>query len=169
MNRLLIAAIVIVFLALVSGGVFAWRILNPGIVQPIQFNHALHVDEMDMVCGDCHRYFEEGATSGFPGIEVCRDCHEEPLGESPEEAKLLQYITAGEEIPWKRLYVAEDNVYYSHRRHVVAAELLCESCHGDMAGATEPPGHPLKKIAMDNCIACHLESGADTDCLACHR
>lgn len=138
-----------------------------GVKQPIVFNHKIHA-ENDLGCLDCHSYFEEHASSGKPGLETCSSCHEEPLGESNAEKKLIEYIKSEKEIEWQRLYRVPEDVYFSHRRHVVLGNIECNTCHGDIGQSSRPPSKPLK-ITMKNCMKCHEEKKASNDCISCHR
>ncbi len=137
------------------------------IKQPLAFNHKIHA-ENGLECVDCHFYFEVQATSGRPAIEVCSGCHEEPLGESKEEEKLMEYINAGKEIDWQRLYSVPEDVYFSHQRHVVLGELDCKLCHGSIGESLQPPSKP-RKITMKMCMKCHEEREVNNDCISCHR
>lgn len=138
-----------------------------GIKQPIAFNHKIHA-ENDLECLDCHEYFEEHSSSGRPALETCSNCHEEPLGESKAEKKLIEYIKSGKKIEWQRLYRVPEDVYFSHRRHVVMGSIECYTCHGDIGESSKPPSKPLK-ITMKKCIKCHEGKEVDNDCIACHR
>jgi hypothetical protein len=138
--------------------------------QPLAYNHKVHVEKAELKCTECHLYAEQKASASIPTLEVCRNCHsEEPLSESPEEQKLIQYIAEGKEIPWKRIYRVPDHVYFSHRRHVVGGELECKVCHGDVAEFTKPVSSPVVPVTMENCMACHKKRKVTNDCLACHR
>ena len=95
----------------------------------------------------------------------------------------------GGEIPWRRVWRLPPHVFFSHRSHVVAAGVKCQTCHGPMETLDRPPGRPLKQLAMSDCIGCHeqwrwpdegVARGAElarvptarrvsTDCNACHR
>lgn len=147
--------------------IIVFRSVWGGVRQPIVFNHKVHA-ENDLECLDCHPYYEEQASSGKPSLETCITCHEEPLGESKEEGKLIEYIESGEEIGWERLYQVPEDVYFSHRMHVVIGSIECNSCHGDIGESSRPPSKPLK-ITMKKCMKCHEEKEADNDCIACHR
>jgi len=163
---------VIIVVAIVVAGFAGTRVLSffgPNVQQPIQFNHALHVEEVDLECTDCHQYVTTEEFAGRPSLEICSGCHEDPLTESSEEALLTEYIQNSEEIPWRRIYLLPDHVYYSHRRHVTVAGLECNVCHGEIALTSEPPRKPLKKLTMGFCLGCHEAEGASTDCNACHR
>jgi hypothetical protein len=137
------------------------------VEQPIAFNHSVHVEQLE--CGDCHKHFSTATYSGLPRLEVCVECHEEALTESPEEEKLLAYASKEEEIPWRNVYGVADHVFYSHRTHVVTAQIECETCHGDIGALTAPPPRPLVDQSMSWCLDCHEENSATTDCIHCHR
>ncbi len=155
------AILLIIVLAVILG--FDWG----GVRQPIAFNHKIHA-ENDLECLDCHPYYKEHASSGKPTLETCLSCHEEPLGESKEEGKLIEYIKSGEEIDWERLYRVPEDVYFSHRMHVIIGKIECNICHGDIGESSRPPSKPLK-ITMNKCMKCHEEKEADNDCIACHK
>jgi hypothetical protein len=137
------------------------------IVQPIEFNHAVHTEALE--CEDCHQYFRESAHSGLPGVMTCMMCHEEPLTEAAEEEKIRQLAEAGEERVFRKLFRLADHVYYSHRRHVEIAGIECATCHGEIASTEAPPRDPLVRITMDFCIDCHQRQEITVSCTSCHR
>ncbi len=137
------------------------------VKQPIAFNHKIHM-ENDLECLDCHPYFRDHTSSGRPTLETCSDCHEEPLGESKAEKKLIEFIKSGKEVEWRRLYRVPEDVYFSHKRHVVSGNIECSTCHGNIGESSKPPSKP-DEITMKKCIKCHEEKGADIDCISCHR
>jgi hypothetical protein len=144
--------------------------------QPIAFPHKLHVAELEIPCTECHRGAETADHATIPGREVCLACHEVALGESPEEARLVALLAGAEPIPWQRVHRLAETVHFSHRRHVVAGRLLCETCHGEVAERELPFTKPHisfnAEIGMERCISCHLNSGnprASIDCALCHR
>lgn len=139
------------------------------IHQPIHFNHSLHTQEWELECDTCHRSVREAEYAGRPAVEICAVCHEDPQGETAEEAALVEYIRNGQSVPWRRLYRIPDHVFYSHRRHVTVAQLECVECHGDIGISTSPPTQPLNDLTMEFCIGCHEKRDASTDCIACHR
>ena len=136
--------------------------------QPIAFNHLKH-KEAGLTCDTCHTRYEESAVSGRPSTETCMFCHEEALTESAEEEKIRQYASQGQEIPWRRIYVLPDHVFFSHRRHVVSAGLECATCHGDAGESTVPQTRPAVAHTMERCIECHQSSEVDAGCNGCHR
>jgi hypothetical protein len=87
--------------------------------QPIDFNHKLHVEEMGE-CEGCHYFREDGTFAGIPKLASCLECHEEQVGEHPEEAKLIkEYVEPGKEIPWLVYSRQPQCVFFSHAAHVV--------------------------------------------------
>jgi hypothetical protein len=140
---------------------------TPRTTQPIQFNHQKHVKGVGMECSACHEYFSTSAHSGLPSLALCKSCHAEALSTSAEEQKLLKLTDPLP--PFQKLFRLPDHARYSHRRHVVAGGLACETCHGAIANTTAPPAAPLVRITMSTCTGCHAERGIKTDCTQCHR
>lgn len=161
--------LLIVGLILISGLLlmFAFGAVRGRLTQPVSFNHKIHA-ENDLECLDCHIYFQDRATSGRPGLEICSLCHEEAIGESKEEKKVVEHIQSGEKIDWKRLYRVPEDVYFSHRRHVALGQIECKTCHGDIGQSIRPPSR-VRKISMKTCMNCHEENSVTTDCISCHR
>ncbi len=166
---LVVLVAVIGFVALVqalAGG-------GPTIVQPIAFNHFVHL-ETEMQCIDCHTDAESARHAGLPGKDICYGCHDVDDEDvdpqvSPEKAKLFSYVDSDDEIPWLRIAVTRPDVYFSHRRHVTAARMECLDCHAGQPTLTAPPSTAQLVMTMTSCIDCHQEQGATADCLACHR
>jgi len=139
-----------------------------GSSQPIAFNHRLHVEDEGLECSTCHNYYEHETFSGMPSMNACVLCHSEMQGESAEEGQLVAAIEAGTAVEWAPLFRQPPHVFFSHRRHVVAAELECATCHGDIGQSESPPTNP-RRLTMDLCIACHSEHGIAENCASCHR
>ena len=159
-------------LVMATGGFVAGRASfdpNEAIVQPIAFNHQKHVKDAGMECSACHEYFAEHQHSGLPDLELCAGCHQQPLTNSPEEARLLELLAGPSRPAFRKLFTLPDHAYYSHRRHVTIAKLPCDTCHGAIADTTRPPSRPLVHINMATCTGCHIRQSVQTDCAACHR
>lgn len=138
--------------------------------QPIQYNHKIHVQDNDMGCVDCHQYAQTHARATIPNIEVCADCHsDEPMTDSEEEKKVIEYVTEGRRIPWSKIYRVPSHVYFSHQRHAALGQIECETCHGNAEEMTTPFRRPLVDINMSWCMECHEQSDVDNDCTRCHR
>jgi hypothetical protein len=138
------------------------------VQQPLAFSHKIHA-EQEIECTDCHKYPRTQTFSGLPTVEDCMECHEDPLTKSAEEEKIRTAAKEGRELRWRRLFRVPDHVYYSHRRHVVLADLPCKTCHGTTGASERPPPVAPVQITMDFCIDCHSRSNVPVDCVNCHR
>ncbi len=138
-------------------------------IQPVAYNHDLHVGRLQIDCEACHQGSWSGVVAGLPDLSVCDDCHKQMRGTSAEERKVVDAIRAGRAISWVRLYELPRDVFFTHRRHVDGAEIECERCHGQMGKQVRPPPTALVALSMNDCISCHEERKAGTDCSHCHR
>ncbi len=140
---------------------------GPGL-QPIAFNHAKHIGA-GMNCTDCHTGAagEEHAT--LPALATCMACHATPMTQSAEERRLHALAAAGTEPEWRPVTQVPPHVFFSHRRHVSLGKLACSACHGAMERLAAPPRAPLVPITMQNCIDCHRQAKAGSECNDCHR
>jgi hypothetical protein len=182
--------------ALVAGWAGFPRILYRQQPQPLQFSHRTHAGEKaGLACDDCHSVTDAGYFTGIPKLEKCSTCHAEPLGQTPDEKKLVQeYVKPAQEIPWLVYSRQPQNVRFPHAIHLKSAKLDCVSCHGEH-GKTEtlrtyeenrisgysrdiwgrsisrvsfrPPERPSMKMA--DCEHCHNDRGVVTSCRSCHK
>jgi len=159
---------------------------NSGVEQPIAFPHKTHI-ALNLPCSGCHQRAEKDLVAGKPPTALCLACHAAGDSKSSEIVKLKAYGEKGLDIPWRRVWRLPRHVFFSHRVHVTVAELKCQTCHGPMETLEQPPPRPLKTLAMQDCIDCHLKSmsgdrNADrahstevrirrivNDCTFCHR
>lgn len=141
---------------------------GPPVVQPVLFNHQVHVEGEGFACADCHPGCEEGVRPGLPDDETCAMCHSEPIGEGAEERRLVAMIQSGAPLEWQPLFRQPPHIYFSHRRHVTVAGLECAACHGGIGQSQEPP-QVLEALRMDDCLDCHRRHGITESCTACHR
>jgi hypothetical protein len=126
----------VIFLA----GFFIFRYVGQNLVpslmfakhtQTVAFSHVIHRDDVGIPCDNCHFFYDDGDWSGTPSIEVCAECHEEIIGESRAEERLVNdYIEKGKEIEWALYFRQPQCVSFSHSSHVRRAKLECETCHG---------------------------------------
>ena len=144
-------------LGLIGALIVGWAVF-PALLyskqpQPINFNHALHLDSevVDGIegetpeekCQSCHSFREDGSFAGIPKLEKCTECHddpESPLGETPEEkAFMVEYVEPEMEVPWLVYSKQPDCVYLSHIAHVKMGKMECATCHGNFAGNEKLP------------------------------
>ena len=140
-------------------------------VQPIAFNHKVHVQGEEMECTDCH-HGNKRARSGLGDIRDCYECHNEPQGNPPSAAdrKVMEYGEALRQIPWITVNRNPGHVYFSHRAHVAFGKMKCQDCHGDIGSRTEAVAFPNPRLhSMERCIECHRERKASLQCITCHK
>ncbi len=168
-----IGTMFLVVVVLGGGVALVYAFTGPAqaVVQPIAFNHTIHLNEASLTCTDCHTDAATSAFAGLPRKSVCLDCHDidEEQGSNPEKDKLFGFEDSDAQIPWKRVAITRPDVFFSHRRHVTAAKLDCLDCHQDQPTLSKPPHTARLVMAMTTCIECHEERGVTTDCLRCHR
>ena len=153
--------------------------------QPIDFNHALHVEEVDDGCESCHYFREDGSFSGLPDLESCMECHEDVIGASEEEEKFVaEYVVPEREVPWLVYSRQPDCVYFSHAAHVVTGKMECAECHGHIGESEHSRvyeenrisgysrdiwgknisgfGHePWERMKMNDCSKCHVRENVN--------
>lgn len=139
------------------------------VVQPVAFNHLKHTQDLQLGCDFCHEYVNTGAHAGLPSASTCAPCHQTPIGDSPEAARVSKLLAGGDPLQFRKLFRLPTYAYFSHRRHVGIAHLACERCHGVIATTERPPAAPLVKVRMSLCMDCHQASNQTVDCVACHR
>ncbi len=123
-----------------------------------------------MACVACHEDAWTRPHAGLPGITICAGCHQEPLGDHPEEDKLTSYVMSRKEIPFVQVNRYPGHVYFSHRAHVALGEMDCATCHAEVPTMTLPHARPAaSRHSMEDCMACHRQAGATLECLACHK
>ena len=147
-------------LALLVGWIIYPMVLYSKQPQPMNFNHALHLnpEKVDGIEGDsetekclfCHGFRQDGTFVGIPGLAKCMECHEDPespLGKTGEEKEFLtKYVAGQKEIPWLSYYRQPDCVYFSHIAHVTMGKLDCRTCHGDHAKTTKLPTYRANRL-----------------------
>jgi hypothetical protein len=128
--------------------------------QPMNFNHALHMDpeKVEGIEGDtdierclyCHEFRKDGTFVGNPKLSKCTECHddpESPLGDTEAEKHFLaEYVANEKEIPWLSYSRQPDCVYFSHIAHVKMAEMDCRICHGDLGKTEALPAYQANRL-----------------------
>lgn len=150
--------------------------------QPIDFNHALHVELVDHGCQSCHFFRADGSFSGIPRLAECAECHMQANTDHPEEVKFVEeYLKPGREVPWLVYARQPDCVFFSHAAHVVKGRMDCLTCHGPIGESTSTRvyqqnrisgysrdiwGHNIAgikrnswdRMKMDDCAECHASA-----------
>ena len=143
--------------------IFSWVSVD----QSILFNHIHHKEVAHLNCTFCHRYVERYRVAGVPNIELCQACHSsDAISKRPEALKVVEYVKAGREIPWQRMYELPSFVVFPHWIHIQSG-VDCSICHG-LTGLKDRPVKMVDRNYMEWCMDCHKKRGADIDCYTCH-
>ena len=127
------------------------------VLQPIPFDHRLHVTGFKIDCRYCHSSVEKSATAGIPSVSFCVPCHSETWLRSPQLAPVRQSLATNRPVQWNRVTSLPDFVYFNHAIHV-AKGVGCESCHGrvDRMGQV----YQAQPLTMNWCVSCHRDPAA---------
>ena len=171
--------------SLIVGWVIFPKLLYSQKKQPFDFNHALHNQEVDNGCESCHYFREDGTYSGIPKLAQCIECHDEILGETPEEKEFVEeYVAKDREVPWLIYAQQPDCVFFSHVAHVKLAQMECVTCHGDVGESESLKPYEKNRISgysrdiwgkniagfkrntwdrmkMGDCAQCHQQDGVN--------
>ncbi len=164
----------------------SWWSMPPDILgfaegpkQPIAFPHTVHVQQAGLDCQFCHRTVSTDEAAGIPAVAQCMFCHDflridgsqsgSPTAEE-EISKLHAAFrgvdgTAPQPIDWVRVHRLPDHVQFLHQPHIQAG-FSCSTCHGDV-GAMEQVKQ-VRNLKMRDCVDCHRQNNAPTDCATCH-
>ncbi|MEX0763432.1 MAG: hypothetical protein WD208_04290 [Dehalococcoidia bacterium] len=163
---------------------------NPRVGDDGEELHGLGLD-----CTFCHRTVDAQASAGVPPVTQCTFCHR-VIGdaENPELEKLRVAggITSETASPinWRRVHRMPDHVRFVHEPHIryltanpdairnitdpaisdQASALpaqVCSTCHGDVAAMEQV--EQVEPLKMGQCVDCHRDNEAPTDCAACHH
>jgi hypothetical protein len=153
-KRLLTLTIVIVVLSLIGTAVAIWPAYyqNYAPDQPIPFSHRLHAGQYEIPCLYCHGSAEYAQFAAAPGTETCMNCHSQVKTDSPWIQQIKQAHDTNTPIPWVKVHVLPDFVYFNHSRHV-AAGLECQTCHGPVQSMEKV--YQFEKFTMGWCVNCH--------------
>ncbi len=154
--------------------------LGEGPEQPIAFPHTIHAgtaeSQAGIDCLFCHRNVSEGKAATIPAVEQCMICHKVISTGVPEFEQVRQDFLAGNAKPiqWVRVHRLPDHVRFVHEAHItfftrqenVAPSAVCATCHGDVAAMAKV--EQVRSLKMGDCVDCHRQYNAPTDCTTCH-
>ena len=173
---------------LLVGALVAWFVLsawwsNPPAVlgfgegpeQPIGFPHTVHVTDAGLDCQFCHRTVATDEAASIPAVAQCLFCHGfgkidgrlSTSGTAEEElAKLIGELGAEQQpIDWVRVHRLPDHVQFVHAPHIQQG-FSCSTCHGEVGEMQVVK--QVRNLKMRDCVDCHRDKGAPTDCTTCH-
>ena len=148
--------------------------IDDGPDQPIAFPHTVHVQDLGLDCTFCHRNVTKAAAATIPATGLCMTCHQVVGDDNPEVEKLRDTFAAGRPIDWVRVHRLPDHVRFVHEAHIrffsekdnVAPSAVCSTCHGDVASMVKVK--QVRSLKMGDCVNCHRDWEAPTDCTTCH-
>ena len=161
--------------------------------QPVAFPHTVHAEQPPMGanidCVFCHRTVTTERMASIPPVEQCYFCHKIVGQETAERVSLpgirqlnelsgfdpaTGQITDLQPIDWVRVHRLPDHVRFVHEAHIsffsvrdkVPASATCAMCHGAVAKMEQVKQD--RSLRMGDCVNCHRDFGAPTDCATCH-
>jgi hypothetical protein len=129
----------------------------------LNFSHTLHVEANSVDCATCHGVAaksQSGNDNLLPGHLQCVECHDV---ETANGCAMCHLSATPKEQP----AISDYSPKFGHIRHVEKAKLTCGDCHKDLDKPLDADhrGHFPK---MADCLACHDQRKATTECSACH-
>jgi len=121
-------------------------------VQPVPFDHSLHVGQVGLDCRYCHTFVDRSEHSNVPSTNTCMNCHSVIQANSPKLAPVRESHQTGEPIEWVKIHKTPDYVYFNHSVHVNRG-ISCVHCHGNV-DEMEVVWHD-KSLSMAFCLECH--------------
>ncbi len=150
---------------------------DEGPQQPIAFPHPTHVEALGLDCTFCHRTVAEEPAASIPAVGLCMTCHQVVGDGKPEVEKLRAYAASEEPIDWVRVHRVPDHVRFVHEAHIrfftaadpvmyPTASAVCSTCHGEVDKMVQV--RQVESLKMGDCVNCHRDNDAPTDCTTCH-
>ena len=141
--------------------------------EPLVFDHSVHIQVAGLECAFCHRAADQSASPGLPDVQQCMFCHSvvdrvgtERALYAADLAKLRAAWVGQQPIGWVKNHRLPDHVKFVHAPHIQAG-VACATCHGDV-GTTQGSLTQVRALNMGDCVSCHRDRGALTECIACH-
>jgi hypothetical protein len=123
--------------------------------QPIAYSHKLHAGLLGFDCRYCHTTVEHAAFAAIPPTETCINCHaaNRVKGDSARLALLRDSSADGNPVPWVKVHMLPDYVYFDHSVHITAG-VGCASCHGRVDQMEVV--RQMQPLSMSWCLECHM-------------
>lgn len=121
-------------------------------VQPVPFSHQLHAGELELDCRYCHAQVERSAVASVPPTQVCMNCHQLVVRDSPKLAVIRDSVANDQPVDWVRVHKVPEYAYFDHSLHLRAG-VGCSSCHGDIRSMEVVT--QMEPLSMGWCLDCH--------------
>lgn len=139
-------------------------------VQPVDFPHPVHVQELGLNCLYCHYAANKSPDPGLPAVGTCMGCHNVIGPQRPARDTLPARTSQGitqlhgfappnqpaqwQPIPWVRIHKLPEYVHFPHMRHVNAG-VTCQTCHGPIQEMSRV--YQFASLNMGWCVNCHVQ------------
>ena len=121
-------------------------------IQPVPFDHSIHVDQIGMDCRYCHTFVDRSEHSNIPSASLFMNCHTQIKPESSALAPIRAAAKGGKPVEWIRVHKTPDYVFFNHSVHVNRG-ISCVECHGQI-NKMKVVRHE-KSFSMGFCLNCH--------------
>ena len=121
-------------------------------VQPVAFQHDIHVGQLGLDCRYCHSYVEISGHSNVPATQTCMNCHRDVQKNNPKLQIVRDSWASGQPVPWVKIHNVPDYAYFNHSAHVNRG-VSCVSCHGKVNEM--PVVYQHESQSMGWCLQCH--------------
>ena len=121
-------------------------------VQPVHFQHDIHVGQLGLDCRYCHSYVEVSGHSNVPTTQTCMNCHSQVQKNNPKLQPVRDSWATGQPIAWVKIHNVPDYAYFNHSAHVNRG-VSCVICHGKINGMDVV--FQAKSQSMGWCLQCH--------------
>jgi hypothetical protein len=92
-------------------------------------------------------------------------CHQTVGQGQPEIDKVRTAWNHQQSIDWQLVDRLPDHTRFPHDAHVQAG-VGCDVCHGDVGNMQMVV--QVRSLKMADCVACHQQNNAPTECSTCH-
>lgn len=130
--------------------------------QLIKFSHKFHIADAGAECSQCHAGIEKSEKSSDNNLgkmDQCYTCHDQKM----TDCKTC-HLEKSE--PYSAFKNPKRELVFSHKLHMSAQGMKCETCHKDIAQKDYTNVSMLP--AMESCMGCHDGKNAGNDCRTCH-
>jgi hypothetical protein len=121
-------------------------------VQPVHFQHDIHVGQLGLDCRYCHSYVEVSGHSNVPATQTCMNCHRDVQKDNPKLQPVRDSWASGQPIQWVKIHNVPDYAYFNHSAHVNRG-VSCVACHGKVNEMDVV--YEAKSLSMGWCLQCH--------------
>ena len=121
-------------------------------VQPVHFQHDIHVGQLGLDCRYCHSYVEVSGHSNVPTTQTCMNCHSQVQKNNPKLQPVRDSYATGVPIQWVKIHNVPDYAYFNHSAHVNRG-VSCVSCHGKVNEMNVV--YQDQSQSMGWCLQCH--------------